>query len=65
MATQRAYAGAVSWARGAVFALCAALPVLVHHETAATAVTSVPYATHTGHNMPGMGKAPRSPARCR
>ncbi|MFF6833321.1 hypothetical protein ACFY84_15805 [Streptomyces sp. NPDC012438] len=54
MATQQARAGAMRWARGAVIALCAALAVLVHHETAAIAVTSVPSTTHAGHAMPGM-----------
>jgi hypothetical protein len=54
MATQKARDGAVRWARGTVIALCAALAVLVHHETAAIAVTS---ATHAGHAMPGMASS--------
>lgn len=40
--------------RGVVIALCAALAVLVHHETAAIAETSAPSAPHAGHVMPGM-----------
>ncbi|WP_327344444.1 hypothetical protein [Streptomyces europaeiscabiei] len=54
MATQAARAGVVRWARGVVIALCAALAVLVHHETAAVAVTPMPSAPHAGHVMPGM-----------
>ncbi|MCX5275395.1 hypothetical protein [Streptomyces virginiae] len=57
MATQKALAGAMRWGRGAVIALCAALALLVHHETAAVAVTSAPSATHTGHAMPGMASS--------
>ncbi|MFD9288401.1 hypothetical protein ACFWBV_08835 [Streptomyces sp. NPDC060030] len=53
MATQTVRAGVVRWARGVVIALCAALAVLVHHETAAIAVTSAPSAPHAGHLMPG------------
>lgn len=52
MATQQARARAMRWARGAVIALCAALAVLVHHETAAIAVTSAPSTAHAGHAMP-------------
>ena len=60
MATQSARAGAVHWARGAVIALCAALAVLVHHETAAIAVTSAPSGPHAGHVMQGMASSPAS-----
>ncbi|MEV0411158.1 hypothetical protein AB0I68_10225 [Streptomyces sp. NPDC050448] len=56
MATQKALEGAMRWTRGTVIALCAALAVLVHHETAAIAVTSVA-ATHPGHTMPDMGSS--------
>ncbi|WP_157846343.1 hypothetical protein [Streptomyces anulatus] len=56
MATYKALAGALRWARGAVIVLCAALAVLVHHETAAIAVTSVPSATHAGHAMHGCAR---------
>ncbi|MGW4103432.1 hypothetical protein [Streptomyces sp. NPDC004976] len=58
MATPSARAGAVRWARGVVLALGAALAVLVHHETAAIAVTSVPSAPHAGHVMPGVVSSP-------
>ncbi|MFF8191068.1 hypothetical protein ACF05L_09355 [Streptomyces bobili] len=58
MATQSARAGAVRWARGVVIVLCAALAVLVHHETAAIAVTSAPSGRHAGHVMPGMAPSP-------
>jgi hypothetical protein len=57
MATRKARAGAVRWVRGAVIALCAALAVLVHHETAAIAVTSMPSAPHARHAMPGMASS--------
>ncbi|MGC5041130.1 hypothetical protein ACPXCS_37440 [Streptomyces sp. DT190] len=53
MATQSARAGAVRWARGAVIALCAALAVLVHHETAASPPRPPP-------RMPGMASSPAS-----
>ena len=44
---------AVRWARSAVIALCAALAVLVHHETAAAAVPSMHTAMY-GMSVPGM-----------
>jgi hypothetical protein len=53
MATRTARSGAVRWARGVLIALCAALAVLVHHETAAAAVTSMQSTMH-GMPMPGM-----------
>jgi hypothetical protein len=53
MATRKAREGAVRWARGAVIALCAALAVLVHHEAAAIAVSSVQSGKHAVHAMPG------------
>ncbi|MGW1713752.1 hypothetical protein [Streptomyces sp. NPDC002156] len=62
MAAQAARAGVVRWARGVVIALCAALAVLVHHETVAVAVTSMPSAPHAGHVMPGMAFSPSAVA---
>jgi hypothetical protein len=44
---------AVRWARSAVIALCAALAVLVHHETAAAAVSTMHTAMH-GMSTPSM-----------
>ncbi|WP_328478523.1 DUF6153 family protein [Streptomyces sp. NBC_00377] len=57
----------VRWVCGVFIALCAALAVLVHHETAAMATASVPRASsmsmtgaaHAGHVMPDVG-APTS-----
>ena len=57
MAIATARAGAVRWVRGTVIAVCAALAVLVHHETAAIALSSVPSATHAGHAMPGVASS--------
>ncbi|MFF6829139.1 hypothetical protein [Streptomyces longwoodensis] len=57
MATLTVRTGVVRWARGVVIALCAALAVLVHHETAEIAVTSGPSAPHAGHVMPGMASS--------
>ncbi|MEU0681318.1 MULTISPECIES: hypothetical protein [Streptomyces] len=48
----RAPLGAVRWTSAAVVALFAALAVLVHHETAATAFA--PTASSAVHVMPGM-----------
>jgi hypothetical protein len=52
MAIRTAPGGAVRWARSAVIALCAALAVLVHHETAAAAVSTMHTAMH-GMSVPG------------
>lgn len=52
----RARSGAVRWTRAAVIALIAALAVLVHHETAAGAVTRIPAsAASVMSGMPDMG----------
>ena len=52
----RARSGAVRWSRAVVLALIAALAVLVHHETAAGAVTRIPSsAASVMSGIPGMG----------
>jgi hypothetical protein len=54
----RARSGAVRWTRAAVIALFAALSVLVHHETAAAAVTMAPASGPSAMSgMQGMGNA--------
>ncbi|MEU5112912.1 DUF6153 family protein [Streptomyces longwoodensis] len=46
---------AVRWAYGVFLTLCVALAVLVHHETSAMGVSSMPSAAHAV--MPGMAHA--------
>jgi len=46
---------AVRWAYGVFLTLCVALAVLVHHETSAMGVSSMPGAAHAV--MPGMAHA--------
>jgi hypothetical protein len=53
MAIRTARSGTVRWARGAVIALLAALAVLVHHEIAAGAFSSM-QTSMPGMQMPGM-----------
>ncbi|MGW1024623.1 DUF6153 family protein [Streptomyces sp. NPDC002577] len=43
---------AVRWSYGVFLTLCVALAVLVHHETSATAVSSMPGSAHAAHAMP-------------
>ncbi|WP_369033364.1 MULTISPECIES: DUF6153 family protein [Streptomyces] len=53
--TARSGGTAVRWAYGVFLTLCVALAVLVHHETSATGVPSMPSAAHAV--MPGMAHA--------
>lgn len=50
------------WAYGAVLAVCAALVVLVHHETAAFTVSSMPMAPSTRVAAPEMAHGSASAA---
>ncbi|MEV0634490.1 DUF6153 family protein [Streptomyces sp. NPDC050619] len=43
---------AVRWAYGVFLTLCVALAVLVHHETSATGLSSMPSMAHATHVMP-------------